>query len=482
MKELRQLIQYLTQSILIHPRIIRKNDTKTQVERLYHHIKNQKKPTAETFFPNSKNQDKYFNTIKNQLEEKLINSMLFVKPNAKESQLEKSRNKCYKLLAVINQLRGQQFKTLAAKTAKKGFKIAVKYEFTNLIYEFSSYLQSYHGLVTGNIKKLEYYTNIADNAFVNLAAEKKAQTYMTLTSVKFVKSKTISLEPIHQTEKYIEELEILSPQISSTRFHLLKFNLMILVAEIKSEHQKVIEICDEAYLSLKDKEACSSAVKFLFRFKKIPSLILYEKFGRAEEEINACLEIVKKYTHNYNILQIYKAFLGFHQRDMSITETAILDFKSPGNKPHPSLTEAITILEAYFAFETNQPNFNTNSFPQKVPTFSKDKRGNNINILIAQILFLIKDHAFDAAEIRINALQSYAQRNLIKDADFRSNCFIKLLSTIPEGSFNKLRVKPRAAKYLKKLSTLSLENARQPFELEIIKYEILWEKIFLLLD
>lgn len=481
MKELRQLIKYLNQHVLIHPKIIRKTANQTQVERLYQHIKSGKKPTPESFFPDDHNQEKYFNNLKNQLEDRLINSILFVQPDKKESLLEKSRNKCYKTLAIVNQLRGK-FKILAAKTAKKGLKIAIKYEFTNLIYEFSSFLQYYHGSVTGNLKELEKYTLLADEAFTNLAAEKKAQTYMSLTSVNFVKSKTILLQAAEQAETYIQELQILSPQISSTRFHLLKFNLMILVAEIKSEHHRVIQICDQAYQNLKDKEACSSAVKFLFRFKKIPALILYKKFERAKAEIETCLFIVKKHMHNYNILLIYKAFLGFHQQDMSITQAAILEFKNPKNKPHPSLKEAIEILEAYFKFETNAPNFKTNTFHLKVPTFSKDKRGNNINILIIQILFLIKERAFDAAEIRIDALQSYAHRNLSKDADYRSNCFIKLLSTIPAGSFHQARVKPRAAKYLKRLQSLPIEKAQQPFELEIINYEILWEKIFVLLD
>lgn len=482
MRELRELVKYVTRKTLLYPKIIRKSESKTNFEKLYQHIKNGKEITPESFFPDTPHQEKYFNRIKNQLEDRLINSILFLKPDKNESALEKARNKCYKMAAVVNQLKGKEFKRTAAKEAKKALNLAIRYDLTNLIYEFASFLQYYHGSFTGDRTEMNYYTNLVNKSFANLDGERRAQTYMSMTTNHFIKKKTITKEIIEQAEKQIFELDKIKQNISSTRFYLMYYNLVIMIAEMKSDHQRVIDICDEAYQFLEPKESCASAAKFLFQFKKIPALILTKEFQKAEKDINSCLNIVGQNNYNYGVLQVCFAFLGFHSKNQKMIKEALQNFRNQNIKPHSNLTEQITILEAYHQFETNSENFDTPKFTRNVPTFSKDKRGNNINILIAQIILLLKDHAFDAAEIRINALQSYAQKYLKKDTDFRSNCFIKLLATLPKGSFYRVRVEPRAKKYYNKLLSLPLEKAQQPFELEIIQYEILWEKILVLLD
>jgi hypothetical protein len=126
MEELRQLAKYITPKDLNFPKIIKKSDASNQLERLYNHIREEKELSVEAFLPDNPNSYKYFNRLKNDLKTRLINSLLFIKPNKDESKLQAARNKCYKMLAVINQLRGSKFKQTAAKEAEKTIKIAIK--------------------------------------------------------------------------------------------------------------------------------------------------------------------------------------------------------------------------------------------------------------------------------------------------------------------------------------------------------------------
>lgn len=482
MKTIVELVKYITQAKLAYPKIIRKSGAKTNLEKLYHHIKNGKDATAEAFLPNTPNQDKYFSRIKNELENRLINSMLFIESDKDESNLEKARHHCYKVVALVNRLKGKQFSRIAAKEAEKTINIAIEYDLTSIIYELASFLQYYHGSFTGNKTKLEYYTKLVNQAVSNLMAETQAQNYLTATTAHYVNQKSIIQKVTEQAESYLEKLEKLSLNVTSTRFHLLKYYLMIFVAEMKSEHQKVIHICNEASRFLESKKSCANAANFVFQFKKVPALMYKKDFKTAEATIEECIKNSTKNVHNYNIMLIYRAFLGFHSNNQKMTEQAFFDFKQQKTTPTKNLIEQITILEAFYCFNVDNYAFEATKFLKEVPIFSKDKRGNNINILIGQILLLLKERSFDIAENRIDALQSYAQRNLIKNADFRSNCFIKMLATLPVGSFHRVRVEPRAKKYINKILTMPVESANQPFELEVIQYEILWEKILVLLD
>ena len=126
--------------------------------------------------------------------------------------------------------------------------------------------------------------------------------------------------------------------------------------------------------------------------------------------------------------------------------------------------------------------FRVSKFLNEVPTYSKDKRGNNITLIILQILFLLQHKKVDEVIDRMEALNMYCHRYLRKDSTFRSNCFIKMLMILPQANFNKIAAIRKAQKYINRLQEVPLEEANQGTELEIIPYEVLWEYVLELLD
>ena len=99
----------------------------------------------------------------------------------------------------------------------------------------------------------------------------------------------------------------------------------------------------------------------------------------------------------------------------------------------------------------------------------------NIPLLIAQMAFLIIRGEYSKAIDRIEALEKYSSRYL-KDSDtFRSNCFIKMLVVIPKQGFNQKAVERHAEKFYDRMINSEIELIVQPFEIEIMPYENLWE-------
>ena len=112
-----------------------------------------------------------------------------------------------------------------------------------------------------------------------------------------------------------------------------------------------------------------------------------------------------------------------------------------------------------------------------MPTYSKDKRGLNIPILVVQLLFMIAKKDYDQTIDRFEAIKKYCSRYLKKDDNLRSNCFINMLLQIPSASFHKAGVERKAKKYWDRLQSTPLEFAKQSQEIEIMPYEDLWELI-----
>ena len=125
--------------------------------------------------------------------------------------------------------------------------------------------------------------------------------------------------------------------------------------------------------------------------------------------------------------------------------------------------------------------FRLGKFMNEVPSYSQDKRGANISILVIQILFTIVQKNYNKSIDRIEAIEKYTSRHLKQDDNFRSNCFIKMLMEIPKESFKKEAVAQKADRYRRKLAEMPLAKANQAFHIEVIPYEHLWEMVINLL-
>jgi hypothetical protein len=126
--------------------------------------------------------------------------------------------------------------------------------------------------------------------------------------------------------------------------------------------------------------------------------------------------------------------------------------------------------------------FRVNKFLNDVPLYSKDKRGSNTSILIAQYIYLLAENKTNDLIERLDALNQYCHRYLRNDHTYRSNCFIKMLMKVPQAGFHPIRVRNHTKALWKKLQNAPLKISEQSYEVEIIPYEDLWEIVIEILD
>lgn len=452
---------------------------------------------AKELFENEKNRKGYYLRLKRQLKDRLYNTLFLLDTNEPNySDLQRAYYNSYKNISAVKILIGRQNRQGAIPLAIKTLKVAQKYEFTDIILAMAKELRLHYGMLIGDKKKFDHYNKIVKASTAIYLAELKAEEYYSEIMVHFVNSSANKKEVIEHAEVLTQELLKMGMEISSYWFNYFSYITLILRFEIANDYENVLKICKRAlaYFDSK-KHLASNRTLFQFLHKSVGGHIKLKDFDEGLSKINQCIELTLDGSINWFSSLHYLMILSFHSYQLNQAYFTYLKATShPNFKVYfQNLSENWRINEAFIFYfiltdrlsqdkKEKLSRFRISKFLNEVPTFSKDKRGNNITIIILQILFLLQQKKYGAIIDKMESLQTYTHRYLRNDDTFRSNCFIKMLLCLPAASFHKKGVLRKADKYWKKLQSVPLEKANQSAEMEIVPYEMLWEFVLEGLD
>lgn len=189
--------------------------------------------------------------------------------------------------------------------------------------------------------------------------------------------------------------------------------------------------------------------------------------------------------YNHGILQIqfaihtenYKMAL---QKCIELLQSSGFEYQVNVVKEELKINEAyIQWLVAYNKVKASKSEkeaigqFRINRIINDLPTFSKDKKGMNIPILMLQVLWLLAEKRYDEFLDRLDALSKYKTRYLKEDENMRSNLIIKLLNQVPENGYDKRKVLRKTEGMFKKL----VDSQQSSYEIEVFPYNIYWKLV-----
>ncbi len=156
---------------------------------------------------------------------------------------------------------------------------------------------------------------------------------------------------------------------------------------------------------------------------------------------------------------------------------------------HQTLGEYWAIIWGYIYFlvrigkitEYTEEQFHLGKFLNETPVYLKDKAGNNINIIIIQIITRLERKQFAQIIDRIDAIKSYKNTHINQPDLLRTNIFINMLLKMEAASFHRAATERKTKKLFEKLQATPLRLGKSP-GIEIIPYEILWQDILALLE
>ncbi len=443
---------------------------------------------------NTSPKDKTYRRLKNKLKEELLNALFFVDTSQRNySDMQKAYYEYNKEWAMIKILQIQSTPTIFLKMSENLISNALKYEFTELIFDVSRLLKlQYSGRIVDK-RKYIYYRDLANEASRILQLELKVENDYNDIVINFAQKKSSNPDIFPIAQKVYKEIEEHLGILSSFRFNLHGYLIGVFMYMSRHDYQNTIIICEKALHYFDNRPYDHRVAKQAFLNQLTVCCTQLKFFKKGEVSALRSIEIAQEGKSNWHRAQESYLILLFHQGKY---EQAYQVFQTARNhKSYKFLIdlskERWQIYEAYIGllYEMNQvgedvtPNkkFKISKFLNEVPIFSKDKRGYNIPIIIIQFLFLVKREKYDEALQRMETLEKYGSRYLKNNDTFRTSCFIKMLAQLPKQGYQKKAIQENVIVLLEKLNEVPLEIADQANEIEVIPYEMLWELVLELL-
>ena len=400
---LRELINALKQHRLDHTKIIVKSqEPKTKIARLYEGIKNGEFPSDEDaidkLFNNSDDKQMYRN-LKSDLRNRIYNALLFIKP--KESEANHEHNKftiqCYKKWIAARIANSIGAKKAFIQLSRNVLKDAQKVDITHLIVEISMLLR-FHYATLGDRKQCTYYDELHRKYSEIMFWENKAQGYYTMLSLYYSEGKT-DLNVIHKDAAlYYQEIEATLYKHKTYRLIYFGGFIKLVMYMSRGDYNMAIDVCDEILSLLNTNPLFPAQIKAIFYTQQMICCIQLKLFGKGEQLAKAAMQFFKpgffnwfkyrehffllsmhtqKYQRAYEVVQETKTTKGFHDLDRKSKEIWII---------YEMFTNYLITQNKIVAEKNRSVKIRLGKFLNEVPAYSKQKRGLNIPILIIQVL------------------------------------------------------------------------------------------------
>jgi len=429
-----------------------------------------------------------FPSLKNKLKERLLDVVFlldFRSPAFTDRQ--KAHFECNKRLATAAVLLSRGAELAGIELLELLLRHTQYFEFTDLTIKILYYLRRHYGTVATDAKKFESYRRQYEEYQEIWIMENKAEELYGQLVSRYISTGAEDKAVVQKAAEYFEEIAPLMARSSSFRLHLFGRLLQLSIYSSINDSHMLGDLCRQAITFFKEKPYDPNMSLQAFYYNLVVSHIQLHQFDQGQEILREYSFVYEEGSFNWFKWQELYMLLALHtghfNEAFSLCE-GILGHLKFGKQP-AHVQESWKIYDAYIHFlaragKFSRPvnkNFKPGKFLNETPVFSKDKRGRNIPILIARILFFMADQKRDAFIDAVEALDKYNRRYLKKGETFRSHCFIKMLLQIPAANFHPEAVSRKTEKLFHLLESTPLQIANQAYEIEIIPYEVLWSII-----
>lgn len=424
--------------------------------------------------------------LKSRTKERMLN-LLFTMDNSKrmKSGYQKALYLCSRNIIAARLLILRGMRNVAIDYLKTALAVSKKFQFTDLEL-LAARLLRLHESFAGTENKMNSYDKRIKDISALLLDETEMEELLERVYVQLRKTaspKDMLLKIIANSYK---KANVLIKKNSSHNLLLNYFRIAIYYHHNHGNHYDVIKTCEECEKYLTQNIVFTDHVMLSeMALQKLDTSLYLRDYNLGKDSADVCRGLLNPEYINWIIFLEYYFLLCLHTQNYN---EALKVFNEVVKHPKfstypPERLEKWKIFEAFLFYilpeNTRQKSFNVFKFINEVPIFSKDKRGYNLSIIIAQIALLIKMGDFDKVMDKFNPLKSYSGRYVSKSRNPRSFYFVKMLLLMVNYDFEPEKTKSIANKFLIKLKQSKLGNQGELETLEVIPYDILWDDLMI---
>ncbi len=438
--------------------------------------------SAAKYLYDSNEKDAKFRKLKSRFKSKLLKSiLLFDIDEVSNSDVVKAYYECLthnQTIEIIIKLTGTN--KLVFELVKDNYAKALKYNFYDILKNYSFYLISYFSL-KGDKKSMaeeeEKYLK-----FLDLAQKEQFSKYLYMkVAVEFNRQAPITQELLNEVKENLNQFYELRKEINNPEIDFYYIYLAFIYYENNNEFEKILDLCEEAdALFLQKPEMVTNTRRFVILLYRAKTFLFSRQYIKGIALINSEDRIkIADTSYNWYVLKEieFKLYLQAKNLEKAYEVYESVQSNKSYKRQVAQLTERWKIYHAYLVFMDNYWNkgdykFSLPKFLNDVPLNSKDKSGFNFAIRVVEILFNAARKDYNLIFSKIDALRIYRSRYLNDNTYKRNHLFLSILLKAEKLGFN--------AKEMLKIDSNELFELRKQnnsiiAEWEIIPYEILWD-------
>lgn len=429
---------------------------------------------------------KYFNKLKNELKIELTRYII-ANPSWNANSSRMFYENCFRNFSIYKTLLINFKRRAAIEIAETLLPKLIKAELHGFAHITANDLLNHYSSIETSRTLHHKYQKIALEQIELVQAEAIVRKYHAKIALIGNRRESFDKRAIQQFVEAMEQTTLYL-KLKSNHIQRLVYSIIIARYIVEYDYDKIIDYCDQALSSFSPKHPNGKSFKFSFLHKKIPALVAKKYFEEAKNMAKTIGRMVPKGSFNWHLALNRRVYICLHAGDY---QEAYDLYKA--HQQQDCLSEVMQeyweILRGYIYFlikvgkikAYKKEKFSLGKFLNEVPNYSKDKAGNNINILIVQILILMQQDSYGRIIDWVDSLAVYARTYTRNPETKRANLFINMIIKMEANAFHRTATERKTQKLYTQLKNTPIRLG-QNLAVEVIPYEVLWAEILQMLE
>jgi hypothetical protein len=437
--------------------------------------------------------DPKYRQLKSRFRKRLLNTLFFLDINLpKAANYDRAYYSCNKDWTLAQTLLWYDAPSSAAQIARQVFTTSLKYKFADFIVNSARLLRQ-QAAAEGDQKAYEAYDDQIKQFTPVLEAEIRSEELYQRVIIDYNKP---FLEPqglIERVDAYCNALLGLSERYKDSPVILYNTYLVwIYRYEMTQDFQMMLSVCEKGEQFVKENPVYKQHRKIgAFQTKKMAAYLHLRNFRDGRSNAEKCLRELEEGSDGWFTFMEFYFLLSMHTENYTHAIAILKETYSHSKRKKLKAEEAEKweMFNGYVGYiieseGKNNPvlhmqqlkHFNPKQIINDKAEYPKDQRIFAVHTLILQVLLLLERRQFNDARDRILILKKYASRQLRKETYFRTVNFIRLLQQYEKAGFQPEALS-NTHKYLQALKDKPFFYRGTTIELEVMPYELLWQRI-----
>ena len=358
----------------------------------------------------------------------------------------------------------------AIALAKKTLLLSERYELHHVSVELLEQLRR-HAQLVGNKREYEKYLKRLEWVLELLTSELKCTTLEQRISIHSSASTYIDEKLEKQAHDAMNEIEAELQKNDTYVNRMSLFRVQYMYHQFTGDLRESVSACEKAIAFMKSKAEMSTGLRIgEFEVFKLENYVLMGDYENGLKTAQYCNKYFRIGTNNWFTYKEFH-FLLLMQLE-KFAEANIVFQEVSSNKRYQSQIisrgEKWNIFRLYLEYIADIEHrkvpggkskrsylLQQKRYQQRIkehPTYSKDKRGMNVALLLINILLLLENNKKDQLISQYDALKTYKYDHLRGKNSHQSAILFKLIEIMVQNQFDFTKIAKKAAIYEKRLT------------------------------